>query len=174
MKTGIYVIAIARSILSRSAIVALVLLAGLSHINAHASEREAILAVMDAVFAAVSTGEPDDWRALLLPQGTTISLHPHPDGSPDQTGMRVFTNEVFMAGLRPSGRELLERWTEDPTVLIRGPMAVVWGAFDFWIDGEFSHCGVNAVDLVKVDGDWKVANLMWTTEREGCPTASGP
>jgi hypothetical protein len=41
-------------------------------------------------------------------------------------------------------------------------------AFDFRVDGELSNCGVNAIDLVKVDGAWKVAHLMWMTELEGC------
>jgi hypothetical protein len=54
-------------------------------------------------------------------------------------------------------------------VLIRGPIAVVWGQYEFLIDGEFSHCGVDAADLVKVDGRWKVANFMWTVEKENCP-----
>jgi hypothetical protein len=53
--------------------------------------------------------------------------------------------------------------------MIRGPIAVVWGEYEFWIDGKFSHCGVDSADLVKVDGDWKIANWMWTVERNDCP-----
>ena len=87
--------------------------------------------------------------------------------------MRVANNEDFLAGVAPSGREYIERWTGEPTVLIRGPIAVVWGEYDFWMDGEFSHCGVDSIDLVKVDGQWKVANIMWTVERDNCPTAPG-
>jgi hypothetical protein len=30
---------------------------------------------------------------------------------------------------------------------------------------------VDSADLVKVDGEWKVANFMWTVETEDCPTA---
>jgi hypothetical protein len=50
----------------------------------------------------------------------------------------------------------------------------VWGEYEFWIDGAFSHCGVDAVDLVKIDGEWKVANFMWTVEKENCPTGPKP
>jgi hypothetical protein len=66
--------------------------------------------------------------------------------------------------------KLVERWTGDPTVMIRGPIAVVWGEYEFMINGYFSHCGVDSIDLVKVDGDWKIANWMWTVEKKGCPT----
>lgn len=37
--------------------------------------------------------------------------------------------------------------------------------------GEFSHCCVDSADLVKVSREWKVANFMWTVEKEDCPTA---
>ena len=51
--------------------------------------------------------------------------------------------------------------------------AVKSGEYEFWIDSEFSHCGVDLIDMVKVDGEWKIANFSWTVEKEGCPTAPG-
>lgn len=140
-------------------------------VKADSSEREAILGVMDRAFAAVQSLRPDDWRAIQLAEGTTLSFRQHPDGQPGKLEMRISNNEEFIADLEPDGRDNIERWTGDPTVLIRGPIAVVWGEYEFWIDGEFSHCGVDSADLVKIDGEWKVANFMWTVEREGCPTA---
>ena len=37
------------------------------------------------------------------------------------------------------GHEYAERWTSDPTVMIRGPIAVVWGEYELLIDREFSR-----------------------------------
>jgi len=143
------------------------------YVNADSSEREAILAVMDKAFAAVRSLEPDDWRAIQLAEGTTLSFRQHPGGQPGELEMRISNNEEFIADLEPDGYENIERWTEEPTVLIRGPIAVVWGEYEFWIDGEFSHCGVDSADLVKTGGEWKLANFMWTVEKERCPTAPG-
>jgi hypothetical protein len=154
-----------------SALILLVFVFHAEFIRADASEREAILAVMDKAFAAVRSSRPDDWRAIQLAEGTTLSFRPHPDGEPEKLEMRISNNEKFIADLEPDGHEYIERWTEEPTVLIRGPIAVIWGEYEFWIDGEFSHCGVDSVDLVKVGGEWKVANFMWTVEKENCPTA---
>ena len=139
-----------------------------------ASEREAILAVMAQVFAAVASKKPEDWRALQLAEGTTLSFRPDPNGEPGELEMRMSRNEEMLAGLEDASHEYLERWTGKPTVLTRGPIAVVWGEYEFWIDGAFSHCGVDAVDLVKIDGEWKVANFMWTVEKENCPTGPKP
>jgi len=133
-------------------------------------ERSAILDVMDKAFAAVASQDPDDWRAIQLAEGTTLSFRPHADGEPGKMEMRISNNEAFVAGGEHDGREYVEQWTGEPTVMIRGPIAVVWGAYDFWVDGQFSHCGVDSVDLVKKDGEWKIANFMWTVERTDCPT----
>jgi len=140
--------------------------------NAAAGERDAILAIMDKAFAAVRSSRPEDWRAIQLAEGTTLSFRPLAGGGPDELEMRISNNEEFIANEKPDGHEYIERWTNEPTVLIRGPIAVVWGEYEFRIDGEFSHCGVDAADLVKVDGEWKIANFMWTVEKENCPTAA--
>jgi hypothetical protein len=138
---------------------------------AESGDREAILAVMDKAFAAVRSNMADDWRAIQLAEGTTLSFRPGPEERPEELEMRISNNEDFIADLKPDGHEYIERWTSEPTILIRGPIAVIWGEYEFWIDGEFSHCGVDSADLVKKDGEWKVANFMWTVEKEDCPTA---
>ncbi len=132
--------------------------------------RAEILALIDQVFYAVGSGNPDDARATQLAQGTSISFRQHPDGKPGELLMRMTTNEALLADDIDGDVKFVERWTGEPTVMIRGPIAVVWGEYEFWINGNFSHCGVDAVDLVNIDGDWKIANWMWTVEKDGCPT----
>lgn len=135
------------------------------------SEREAILALMERAFDAVGSRNPDDMRAIQLAEGTSLSFRPHPNGAAGQLEMRLSTNEWLVANDVDDGRELLERWTSEPTVMIRGPIASVWGEYEFLIDGAFSHCGIDSVAVAKVDGEWKIVNWLWTVEREHCPTA---
>jgi hypothetical protein len=135
---------------------------------AQPDDREMILAAMEKAFAAVRSNNPDDWRAIQLAEGTSLSFRPRAKGPPGELELRMWSNEEFLADLKPDGHEYMERWAGEPTILIRGPIAVIWGEYEFWIDGEFSHCGVDAVDLVKIGGEWKIANFMWTVEKEGC------
>ena len=137
------------------------------------TERDAVLSLMQRAFDAVGSGNPDHMRVIQLAQGTSLSFRPHPDGEPGKLLMRMNTNEALLANDTDAGRALMERWTGEPVVMIRGPIAVVWGEYEFWIDGEFSHCGVDAVNLAKVDGDWKIANWAWTVETDNCPTDPG-
>jgi hypothetical protein len=55
-----------------------------------------------------------------------------------------------------------------PTVLIRGPMALVWAPYEFQIDGRTSHCGIDVFSFSRMDGVWKVSNSMWTVEPGAC------
>ena len=131
------------------------------HAYAESGDREAILVLMDKAFAAVRSSNPDDWRAIQLAAGTTLSFRPGPEERPEELEMRMTNNEDFIADLQPDGHEYLERWTAQPTILIRGPIAVIWGEYEFWIDGEFSHCGVDSADLVKINGEWKIVNKIF-------------
>ena len=140
--------------------------------SAYADDQEtgAVLALMQQPFDAVGTGDPDHMRGIKLAEGTSLSFRPLAGGAPGELEMRMSSNEALAAVPVEDLHKYRERWTSEPTVMIRGPIAVVWGEYEFYIDGEFSHCGVDSVDLVKVDGVWKIANWMWTVEKEGCPT----
>jgi len=157
-----------------TSVAAMVLALAAATAFAQDDERAAILAVMERAFHAVGSGNPDDMRELQLADGTSLSFRKHPNGSPGELLMRMSSNEELLAGAGDDGRQFEERWTGSPTVLVRGPIAVVWGEYEFRIDGAFAHCGIDAVDLVSIDGDWKIANWMWTVETDHCPTDPSP
>ena len=65
-----------------------------------------------------------------------------------------------------------ETWNErmySPEVRIDGPLATVWTEYDFHLGTQFSHCGVDAFQLLKTSAGWKVVALSDTARREGCP-----
>jgi len=137
-----------------------------------ASERDAVLAVTDALFDAVTSRDPDDWRAVLAEDGISTVLRQ--DASDEAAAPRIIPNAELIASIQPVEGRHRERWTSPPEVTISGETAAVWGPFDFWIDDRFSHCGVNMIDLEKRGGDWIIVNLSWTHITEDCPTANGP
>jgi len=70
--------------------------------------------------------------------------------------------------------QLSERYW-DEQLLISDHLAVFWAPYDFHIDGEFSHCGIDVLNLIKVDGVWKISHAMWTIQRPNCePSPLGP
>lgn len=50
----------------------------------------------------------------------------------------------------------------DPEIRISGPIASVWLPYDLYLDGKWSHCGVDTFILVRVEGTWKIATMAWS------------
>ncbi len=47
-------------------------------------------------------------------------------------------------------------------------MANAWVGYEFWLNGQFSHCGINSFQLIDFDGEWKIIYLIDTRGRAGC------
>ena len=53
-------------------------------------------------------------------------------------------------------------------IKIDGALAMVWAPYKFYFNGVFSHCGVDAFQLVKLNGEWKIQYLIDTRRKKGC------
>lgn len=53
-------------------------------------------------------------------------------------------------------------------IQVDGDMANAWTPYEFYINGNFSHCGVDSFQFIKVDGVWKIIYLIDTRRKEGC------
>ncbi len=53
-------------------------------------------------------------------------------------------------------------------ISIDGPMANAWTPYEFWLNEEFSHCGVNSFQLFHDGSAWKIIYLIDTRRRENC------
>jgi hypothetical protein len=54
------------------------------------------------------------------------------------------------------------------SIQVDGIMANAWTEYEFWLNGKFSHCGVNSFQLFKDNGSWKIIYLIDTRRRKGC------
>ena len=121
-----------------------------------------MLAVVDRFMEAVSTKDMA-LLATLRVDGATNTVEQPIAGGGTRISRRVFT----AASLGPA--VLRERYW-DPIVHIRGSIAVVWTPYEFWRDGKTSHCGIDVFDMVKENGTWRIADMMWTVEPDACPS----
>jgi len=70
-----------------------------------------------------------------------------------------------------SGRPVIEKWEErisSYSIQVDGNMANAWTEYEFWLDGKFSHCGVNSFQLFHDNGTWKIIYLIDTRRRLSC------
>lgn len=134
-------------------------------------EKQAVIDTVQTLFDAMAEKDGAKAAGIMLDEGVGVSL------SWDEDGKAVVSrseNAGFAESIGQNTSEYLERmW--DVKVMIDGPIASLWAPYDFFLDGEFHHCGIDAVQLLKVDGAWKIANFSWTTITEGCaPSPLGP
>ena len=54
------------------------------------------------------------------------------------------------------------------SVRVDGNLAQAWTPYEFWVNGKMSHCGVNAFQLFRDRGIWKILHIVDTRKREGC------
>lgn len=135
------------------------------------AEEAAVLATIDRFFAAMEARDQEAFAAVLVPEAMTFSQRIGPAGPGP---LRARSNQEHIDGLAV-GTEVLRERIWDPVVMVHPPVATVWAPYDFWIDDAFSHCGVDSFQLFKVDGEWKLTNISWTVETEGCePSPLGP
>jgi hypothetical protein len=125
---------------------------------------EEVLSTVQRFFDAMATRDTESAGEVLVPEGVFVSIRTV-DG---ERVVRSATNQEFLDNLATSKGEWLERmW--DAEVRVEGDLATVWTPYDFYLDGEFSHCGVDAFNLLRIEGVWKIVGGSYTVEREGCP-----
>lgn len=128
-------------------------------------EHDAVMAVVDQFFEALNTDNQALMASISIDGSHNYSIREKADSSFELRSRQQNNSE-----LTPNAAKYTERYW-DEVVLVNDLMAVFWAPYDFYIDGEFSHCGVDVFDLIKLDGQWKLANSMYTIIRNGCSTS---
>lgn len=122
-------------------------------------EEQAVLAPINAMFAAMAKHDPAAFKQPLLPGGSMVLMR---NGKPTQLTFDAFADIIA----KPSKAPIEER-IHDPLVRIDNDLAVVWAPFDFLVDGKVDHCGTDLFNLVRTDGKWLIASVA-DTGRKDC------
>ena len=129
--------------------------------SARSADEVAVLALIDRFMQAISASDATALAALRLDEDSMTTVASPAAGGGTRIARRAPSRNALPPGLR-------ERYW-DPTVLIRGSIAVVWAPYEFWRDGKTTHCGVDVFDLVKQESSWRIAHTMFTVEPDACP-----
>jgi Putative lumazine-binding len=70
--------------------------------------------------------------------------------------------------IRTQKKDAADERIQFETVKIDGALAIVWTPYKFYYNGQFSHCGVNSFQLVRLNGQWKIQYLIDTRRKEPC------
>lgn len=121
-----------------------------------------VLAVSQKAFAGIAAHSSAILHSAMLPDARIYAVR---DAAAPSAGQSV---DDMATRLAATPGTLLERFTAQPAVTIRGRIAEVWGEYEFLRDGKFSHCGIDSFTLFKTDQGWKIATIVYTAETTGC------
>jgi hypothetical protein len=98
-----------------------------------------------------------------ITEGVSWFQHITPDEAAE---VEPFHNEDLMSPETDADPFIERYW--NPTIQIRGSIAHVWAPYELRDNGKQIHCGIDAFDLVYLDGDWRVASIQSTMEPKAC------
>ena len=129
------------------------------------TEEGAVLAPIDAAFAAFATGDGAALLRHVYPEGRVTAVGAAANGT---SGVRKQSFAEYAAKMSP-GSVFQER-ISSPAIEIDGDVAMVWAPFTVRRGGAVLSCGYDLFDLVRDQGTWKIMNVTFSTRADGCPT----
>ncbi len=140
---------------------------GLAHAQDEFTEEQAI-AVVDQFFDGFHKGDTTLMRAVILESAILETAFATPQG---ENRLNNGSIDRLLEGI--ANRPADQVWKEkllSYSVNIDGNLAQVWTPYEFYLNGEFSHCGANAFTMVKTDDGWKINHLIDSRRRNDCKT----
>jgi hypothetical protein len=118
----------------------------------------AVIAVADSVLVALSSGDNVTLKRLTLDSAIvgTVAMR----NGVERVSIGSWTRYTSRSG--PS--DFTERGF-GATARVQDRVAQVWVPYDLYVGKDWSHCGVDAFTLVKANGRWLVASLIYTIEQ---------
>lgn len=127
------------------------------------AEEAAILQVIDTFLLAVGNGDRELQKSIELPDGG-LAIYRTRDGAPGP--VRRMPASDFQKPT-PDHDPFVEMYWA-PDILVRGAFAQVWTPYVLSDNGAMVHCGINAFQLVKLEGAWKIHSALSSMEPQAC------
>lgn len=122
-----------------------------------------VIEVVTRLFDGMRAADTTAMRATFHPDIRLVTTGTR-EGRPVATVVPV---EQWLAGVAGTEAVLDER-IHDPVVQVADGLATVWTFYTLHVGDRFSHCGVDAFQLVRTEDGWKIIEVADTRRREGC------
>lgn len=136
------------------------------NILAQSPDHAEVQGVIEELFEGMREGDSSRVSGLFHPEVRMMTSYRAEDGSPmlKEGTLKGFLNAI--------GTPHPEVWNEEiwnTEIRIDQELAQVWTDYAFYVGEKFSHCGIDAFQLVRgSDGRWRIIHLIDTRRREPC------
>jgi len=125
---------------------------------------DSVKAVINQLFTAMKNPDP-----LLLKSSFTDSAILQ--SVAEKNGKVSIINESindFANSISKLPKDAADERIQFDLIKIDGALAIAWTPYKFYYKGNFSHCGVDSYQLVRINGAWKIQYLIDTRRKEKC------
>lgn len=148
----------------KKAIYLLLLLFSVSTI-AQESEKNKVMKVVNQVFEAMRTNDSTLLKTCFVETPNMFTSFTNADG---KSVLKKGDFQQFINIIGQPKEQVFNEPIWNEKVQIDDNLASVWVDYAFYVDDQFSHCGVDAFHLVKLDDQWKIFHLVDTRRKTGC------
>ena len=137
----------------------------ISTITKAQSAEDSVKAVVNQLFAAMKGANAAMLKEAFADSAVLQTIRRKQDGTFFVQDEKV---SDFVEQIGKAKKDSLDERITFETIKIDGPLAIAWTPYKFYYAGNFSHCGVNSFQLVRINGRWKIQFLIDTRRRQGC------
>jgi ketosteroid isomerase-like protein len=133
------------------------------------AQEEAVKATINQLFTAMNNSDSVAIAACFAPGAVLQSV------VEDKTGketVRTTSLNEFASFIGKLPANAADERIVFGSILIDGRLAAVWTPYRFFFKGQFSHCGVDSFQMVKLPDGWKIQYLIDTRRKDNCEEAA--
>ncbi|MGR3810225.1 nuclear transport factor 2 family protein [Jiulongibacter sp. NS-SX5] len=133
----------------------------------HAQENFQIQETIEVFFKGMAKGDSSIMAQTLTKEATLKSIY-----TDAKTGKTIVRSEelkkLLLSVANKPVDQVYEERIESYHIAIDGKMGMAWTPYQFFLNGKFSHCGVNLFTLVYTEENWKILSITDTRRRNDC------
>jgi len=145
-------------------LIAIVFSVGISAQNQ--SEKKTIKKVISTFFDSLHQGDSTLMKSTLHKDLKIQTTFTNKEGDKQ---LRTQTKAQLLKGV--ASKKVSDKYLEkllSYTIKIDGNLASVWTPYEFYLNGNFSHCGANSFQLFNNNGQWEIIYLVDMRRRSNC------
>lgn len=129
------------------------------------AQEHLIRAAIDSMFSSMQRGDTASLRQSFIPAAQLFTYTFDAKGNPRAKAEKL---QDFLRGVAINGESRIEERLTGWQCMIDDGIASVWTPYEFYFEDKFSHCGVNSIQLMKVQGNWKITQITDTRRKTNC------
>lgn len=128
------------------------------------SEKEEVIKTIEQLFEGMRQGDSTMVRAAMAPQARLLTII-EKDGI---VSLQEVSIEKFIQAVGIPHDEIWDEKITAYDIKIDDRLASAWTPYQFYLGKNFSHCGVNAMQLYKSQDGWKIMEIADTRRKTNC------